>query len=135
SWSGLSSQRRNSYFCAENISATRSAAADADTPERVAATIANRIRIARLAFPPGQAKPEIAEEKGRRVPSCRRRLLSPRPVGVRDAEEVGGLEAGAADQGAVDVVDRKQLARIGRFHRAAVEDAHAVGLGADQRLE
>ena len=47
-------------------------------------------------------------------------------ISAGDAEEVGGGEAGAADQGAVDIRDEQQLARIGRLHRTPVEDSDAV---------
>ncbi len=43
---------------------------------------------------------------------------------LHDAGELVGVEAGPADQGAVDVGLGHQLGGVGRLHRAAVLDAH-----------
>src|SRR3546814_16838257 len=47
-----------------------------------------------------------------------------RPKGI-------GIQAGAADQGAVDIGLGQQLAGVVGLHRAAVEDAHLLGALAD----
>ena len=43
-------------------------------------------------------------------------------TGGRDGKEIGSLEAGAADQRAVDVRHRHQLGRIGGLYRASIEN-------------
>ena len=42
-------------------------------------------------------------------------------------EEASRLQARPADEPSVDVLLRQQLRRVGRLHRAAVEDAHLLG--------
>src|SRR6185312_2030494 len=64
------------------------------------------------------------------------------PIGFSDAEEIGRLQAGAADERAVDIVHAQQFDRIGRLDRAAVENAYLRSLapeflrqsGADVRV-
>src|SRR3954469_1191532 len=60
------------------------------------------------------------------VPACRDLA-----VNAGDAEEILGLEAGAADQCAVDIVDLHQLSGIRGLYRTAVEDAHALPGGTE----
>src|SRR5690554_6322829 len=45
-----------------------------------------------------------------------------------DAEEVGRLQAGAADQRAIDIFDRHQSGGIGGLDRAAIEQPDPSGL-------
>ena len=49
--------------------------------------------------------------------------------GFDDLREAARIEAGAADQRAIDVRLRHQFARVFRFHASAVLDADAVGRG------
>src|SRR4051794_5131637 len=58
-----------------------------------------------------------SEGKVNCLPSC----------GVDDCGEVGRVEAGTADQGAVDVGLPEQLGGVVRLDRAAVEDPHLIG--------
>src|SRR4051812_29322692 len=51
----------------------------------------------------------------------------PSVSGGDDRGEIGGLEAGAADEGAVDVGHRQQFLGVVGLDRAAVEDAHRIG--------
>jgi len=46
--------------------------------------------------------------------------------GGNDRQEIGRLEAGAADQGPVDIGCSEDLCRVRAFHRPAVEDADLV---------
>ena len=46
-----------------------------------------------------------------------------------DGREILGLEAGAADQRAVDIVGGEDLGRVARFDRPAVEQADGAALG------
>src|SRR5262245_40709537 len=48
------------------------------------------------------------------------------PLDARNAQEFISLEAGAADQGAVNLGDAHQLLGVGGLHRPAVEDAHPL---------
>src|SRR5436305_14752387 len=50
-----------------------------------------------------------------------------RPGGHADRRELLRVEARAAHEGAVDVLLLEDLGRVGRLHRAAGEDADAVG--------
>ena len=57
--------------------------------------------------------------------------------GLDDRQEIVGLQAGAADQRAIDVGDRENLRRVRGLDRAAVEDADLVAgfaIGRDQAL-
>ena len=65
-------------------------------------------------------------DRRRRFNAARPRGGSTGRGGVDDRDEGGGGEAGAADQGAVDVGDGEQLGGIVGLDRAAVEDADAV---------
>ena len=47
--------------------------------------------------------------------------------GLHDLGEAAGVQAGAADQGAIDVTLTHEFARILRFHTSAVLDQHSVG--------
>ena len=44
--------------------------------------------------------------------------------GAQNRQEIGGFQAGAADQTAIHVRDSEDRRRIVRLHRAAIEDAH-----------
>src|SRR4051794_10568248 len=50
-------------------------------------------------------------------------------ISPRDPQKIARDQARAADEGAVDVLDREQLLRVRGLDRAAVEDAHAELLG------
>jgi hypothetical protein len=50
------------------------------------------------------------------------------PVNAGDRHELGGAQARAADERAIDVFDRQQFRGVGRPHRAAIENAHAGAL-------
>ncbi|SRR5579871_448897 len=52
-----------------------------------------------------------------------------------DRQEVRRLQAGAADQGAIDVGNGHQLSRVGRLDGTAIEDAHARALNAKSVVE
>src|SRR5881394_3761839 len=55
------------------------------------------------------------------------------PASLGNGPEIFGFEAGAADERAIDVVERQDLAGILRVDRAAVEDTRACGYaGADR---
>ena len=55
--------------------------------------------------------------------------------GLDDRREVVGVEAGAADQGAVDVRLGHQLGRVAGLDRAAVEDARPASAAAPRSRE
>src|SRR5690606_6582821 len=66
------------------------------------------------------------------APAAMPLLRSEAAIGLGDAEKIRGLQAGATDQGAVDVGDAEQLPRVRRLHRTAVENAHALGMVSKQ---
>src|SRR6478672_6347847 len=49
--------------------------------------------------------------------------------GLDDLSKAARIEAGAADEGAVDIALAHEFAGILRFHTAAVLDPHSVGCG------
>src|SRR6185436_2209372 len=49
-------------------------------------------------------------------------------VNLDDADEIGGLQAGAADQRAVDIGGSHQFRGVRGFYRTAVEDAEVDAL-------
>ena len=58
-------------------------------------------------------------------------------IRFRDCKNVRRFQAGAADQRAIDVGDRHQFGRVGRFDRSAIEDPNPGPLAAkarDQKL-
>src|SRR5262245_32463293 len=66
----------------------------------------------------------MATSSIRHAPGTEYRALS--PIDARDRQELVGLEAGAADQRAVDVGDAHQLLGVGGLDRSAIEDAHPL---------
>src|SRR6478735_127293 len=57
------------------------------------------------------------------------------PVNPRDRQELVGLEARTADQGAVNIRDAHQLPGIRGFHRSAVEDSGALPWRSQSRYQ
>ena len=83
--------------------------------------LGERDRVARAGL--GQA-PAVEDDE-------RQRGDSARSTGrLDDRGEVGRVEAGAADQRAVDVGLSQQLGGVAGLDRAAVEDAHRIGVAA-----
>src|SRR5207244_1375777 len=56
------------------------------------------------------------------------RERAPELAARRDCQEIGRFEAGAADQGAIDVGNRHQFRRVRGFHRTAIENTDPATL-------
>ena len=61
------------------------------------------------------------------VPAAAAKANAAQRAVLDDAGELVGVEAGPADEGAVDVGLGHQLGDVGRLDRPAVLDAHGVG--------
>src|SRR3954471_20482256 len=74
----------------------------------------------------GSGSPRLPYGHWNRTRSCSQK---PELAALRNRQKIRGLQAGAADQRAVDIRHRHQFFRIRRLYRAAVENADLATFG------
>ena len=93
---------------------------DDDDGLHSAGPISNGARAAPHAGSYGNSRASLHDPPAQFHPASNQR------ISLRDPEEIIGLEAGAADQRAVDIGDRHQFRGVRRLDRAAIEDPDLV---------